>query len=166
MPPPAHRRSADRRRSILLTDGIFLLAAQSTGQSLRSHKSAVQIRGDSSRILGTVIGTDHSINRMMSMILLVGIGLYALAGLVTALTFVTKGVTQVVAASRSRDHWGAHPADSGRGRHVALCALSLAQLRSRAMRRTQRVFHRWIWPLLGIAVAIGIILAFYEPSLV
>jgi hypothetical protein len=33
---------------------------------------------------------------MMSMILLAGIGLYALAGLVTALTFVTKGVTQVL----------------------------------------------------------------------
>jgi hypothetical protein len=95
MPPRAHRRSADRRRSILLTDGIFLLAAQSTGSPLRVHKSAVQIRRDSSRVLGTVIGTDHSINRMMSMILLIGIGLYALAGLVTALTFVTKGVMQV-----------------------------------------------------------------------
>jgi hypothetical protein len=32
----------------------------------------------------------------MSMMLLAGIGLYALAGLVTALAFVTKGVTQVL----------------------------------------------------------------------
>jgi hypothetical protein len=29
------------------------------------------------------------------------------------------------------------------------------------MRRAHRAFHRWIWPLLGIAVATGIILALY-----
>jgi hypothetical protein len=33
---------------------------------------------------------------MMSMILLEGVGLYALAGLVTALAFVTTGVAQVL----------------------------------------------------------------------
>jgi hypothetical protein len=29
------------------------------------------------------------------------------------------------------------------------------------MRRAHRAFHRWIWPLLGAAVAIGVILALY-----
>jgi hypothetical protein len=29
------------------------------------------------------------------------------------------------------------------------------------MRRTHRTLHRWIWPLLGIAVAVGIVLALY-----
>ena len=29
------------------------------------------------------------------------------------------------------------------------------------MRRAHRTFHRWIWPFLGIAVTIGIILALY-----
>jgi hypothetical protein len=33
---------------------------------------------------------------MMYMILLAGLGLYGLAGLLTAFTFVTKGVTQVL----------------------------------------------------------------------
>jgi hypothetical protein len=30
-----------------------------------------------------------------------------------------------------------------------------------SMRWTHRAFHRWIWPFLGVAVAIGIILALY-----
>jgi hypothetical protein len=29
------------------------------------------------------------------------------------------------------------------------------------MRRAHRTLHRWIWPFLGITVAIGIILALY-----
>jgi hypothetical protein len=29
------------------------------------------------------------------------------------------------------------------------------------MRPAHRTFHRWIWPLLGIAVATGIVLALY-----
>jgi hypothetical protein len=29
------------------------------------------------------------------------------------------------------------------------------------MRRAHRAIHRWIWPLLGIAVAIGIAMALY-----
>jgi hypothetical protein len=29
------------------------------------------------------------------------------------------------------------------------------------MSRAHRVFHRWIWPLLGTAIATGIILALY-----
>jgi hypothetical protein len=29
------------------------------------------------------------------------------------------------------------------------------------MRRAQRAFHRRLWPLLGLAVAIGLVLALY-----
>jgi hypothetical protein len=29
------------------------------------------------------------------------------------------------------------------------------------MRRVQRAFHRMIWPVLGLAVALGVALAFY-----
>jgi hypothetical protein len=36
------------------------------------------------------------------------------------------------------------------------------------MRRAQRTFHRLIWPVLGLAVALGVALALYlrEPPLV
>ena len=44
---------------------------------------------------------------------------------------------------------------------MALRPLSLVQVRSRIMRRAQRVFHRRIWPVLGIVVAVGILIALY-----
>ncbi len=83
------------------------------------------------------------------------LALYAAAGVVTALAFVSFGVTRV--QTRAGVGRRAHPADSGRGGAVAVRARALAEVV--AMRRFHRIAHHALWPVLAIALALGVTLA-------
>jgi hypothetical protein len=78
--------------------------------------------------------------------LLNALALYAAVGVVNALAFVAFGVTRV------------HPDPARRGGAVALCAGALAQGRH-PMTRGHRTFHRMLWPVLAVLVALGFTLA-------
>ena len=84
----------------------------------------------------------------------IGVALYVAAGLVTAVAFVTSGVTAVQSAPVTV---GARilllP---GGDRAVAARALPLAQGTSSAMRRTHRTAHRMLWPALAVLVGIAL----------
>ena len=67
--------------------------------------------------------------------LLYALGLYALLGIVTAVLFVSFGVTQVLPYSMT--HRRAHPGVAGRRRALALRACALAEIAQGRMRRAR-----------------------------
>ena len=79
------------------------------------------------------------------MALLVGLALYAAAGVAVALAFVTFGVTRRAADAGLRR--GAHADLPRRRRALALRARPLAEIRP--MRRAHRSIHRALWPILA-----------------
>src|SRR5215831_7810898 len=62
-------------------------------------------------------------------------------------------------AAGAGDDWSAHPAAAGRSRAVAAGHLALARKRAFLMRRSQRSAHRLLWPVLALAIGIGVTLA-------
>src|SRR5215470_2238021 len=62
-------------------------------------------------------------------------------------------------AAGAGDDGCAHPAHPGRDRAVAACHVALARPPAFLMRRSQRSMHRALWPVLALAIGIGVTLA-------
>jgi hypothetical protein len=89
------------------------------------------------------------------MIVLIGLALYAAAGVAIAAAFVVFGVTRVL--PEPLDGGRAHPALPRRCLALALRARALAEIAP--MRRAHRSVHRALWPVLALAIAIGFVMA-------
>ena len=89
------------------------------------------------------------------MIVLIALAIYAAAGVAVAAAFVALGVTRVPADAGLRR--GPRADFPRRGRALALRADPLAQVRP--MKRAHRSAHRALWPILAVAVALGLTMA-------
>ena len=94
------------------------------------------------------------------MVLLYGLGLYALLGIVTAVAFVSFGVTQVLPYSMTI---GARilvlPGAVALWPYVLVRWLNTQARKAAHMRRAHRTAHRMLWPILALALALGFSLA-------